>query len=143
MTMTNAEIVADKLLRQWNDRDLTAIDEYMAEDHIDHNPMRNQARGSAGVRALIGAFLERGDVRCDILTSFGEDELVATRYTLTITHKGDFMGVPAAGKTTVSHIVQIDRVVDGKIIETWGESNRHAVIEELGVVAGLAGPTSA
>ena len=48
MTKTNPEIVADMLLRQYNERDLTVVDDYIAEDHFDHNPMPGQGSGRAG-----------------------------------------------------------------------------------------------
>ena len=37
------------------------------------------------------------------------------------THLGEFMGVPATGKTVSVGTIGIDRVVDGKVVEGWGE----------------------
>ena len=49
------------------------------------------------------------------------------------------MGIDAAGKTTVATIVEIDRVVDGKIVESWGEFSGIDVLRQLGVLPAAAG----
>jgi predicted ester cyclase len=119
----NCFVVTDMLLRQYNERDLSAVDEYIAEDHIDHNPMHDQLQGRAGVKKLIADVLASADVTAEIHNSFGEGDLVFTRYTTTIRPRGDFLGFPADGKTVSVHVLEMDRVRDGQIVESWGESN--------------------
>ena len=131
MPNPNCHVVTDMLHRQYNERDLSAVDDYIAEDHIDHNPMPGQEHGRAGVKKLIADVLEHGEVKAEIHESFGDGDLVSTRYTITMTYNGDFMGFPMAGKTTSIHICEIDRVKDGKIVESWGESNALAVLQEI------------
>jgi predicted ester cyclase len=132
----NCHAVTDMLLRQYNDRDLTAVDQYIAEDHHDHNPVHGQLNGRAGVRALIAGVLESADVRCEILDSFGEGDLVATRYTCTIRPKsGTFMGMDVGAGPLVVHIVEIDRLRNLQIIESWGESDMLKVFQEASASA--------
>jgi predicted ester cyclase len=126
------------LLRQYNQRDITAVDDYIAEHHIDHNPMPDQESGRAGVRKLIESVLAGGEVEAEIHASFGVGDLVCTRYTMTMTHRDDFLGYPTAGKTTAIHVVEVDRVEDGMIVESWGESNVLAVLQQLGQPSGAA-----
>ena len=59
---------------------------------------------------------------------------MCTRYTLTSKHKADFLGVAADGKVTTSHIVEVDRVRDGQIVESWGEFNAVEVLGQLGAL---------
>jgi predicted ester cyclase len=125
------------LLRQYNERDITAVDDYIAENHIDHNPMPDQLSGRAGVRKLIEGILAIADVHAEIHSSFGEGDLVSTRYSMTMTYRDDFFGFPTAGKTATVHVVEIDRVEDGKIVESWGESNVLAVMQQLGQPDGV------
>jgi len=131
VTNPNCRVVTELLLRQYNQRDLSVIDELVAEDHVDHHPLPGQQPGRAGYRQSIADVLARGNVTAEIHQSFGEDDLVATRYTITTRHNEDFMGFPTAGKTTAIHVVQINRVRDGKVAETWGESNALAVLQQL------------
>ena len=123
MPKDNCFVVTDMLLRQYNNRDLTAVDEYIAEDHIDHNPMHDQLPGRAGVKKLIADVIASADVTAEIHDSFGAGDLVFTRYTTTIRPRGDFHGLPTDGTPVSVHILELDRVRDGQIVESWGESN--------------------
>jgi C-1 hydroxylase len=138
VTLSNTEVVRDMLHRQWNEGDITAVD-YIAVDHIDHNPTPGQEHGRAGVRKLIAGSLASGDYSVEIHAVFGAGDLVASRYTITASHHADFMGMEAAGKTTKTRVIGIDRVVDGQILESWGEYNPLEMMEQLGALpAGLS-----
>ncbi len=54
----------------------------------------------------------------DIIT---EGEYSVIRMTFTGTHQGDFYGIPASNKSIKVTSIGIDRVVNGKITEGWGE----------------------
>lgn len=133
MALSNVEVVRDMLHRQWNLHDISAVD-YIAVDHIDHNPTHGQGQGRAAIKEIIAGMLASGDFSVEIHTVFGEGEMVASRYTVTAVLHGDFMGIPAAGKTTRSHVVGIDRVVDGQLLESWGEYNVLEMMEQLGLL---------
>jgi predicted ester cyclase len=127
----NCLAVTDMLLRQYNDRDLSAVDQYIAEDHEDHNPVHGQMTGRAGVRALIAGVIESADVHCEVHDSFGEGDLVTTRYTCTIRPKdGTFLGTDVGGGPLVVHIIEVDRLRDLQIVESWGESNMLQAFQE-------------
>ncbi|HEY4331203.1 MAG TPA: AMP-binding protein, partial [Ilumatobacteraceae bacterium] len=132
---TKSEVVSDMLLRQYNDGDITAVDDAIAENHIDHNPTHNQEQGRAGVRKLIQGMIDRGGYTCEIHASFESGELVCTRYTIHAEHSSDMLGLPAAGKKTSTHVVEVDRVVDGMIVESWGESAQFDMLKQLGLVS--------
>jgi predicted ester cyclase len=63
-----------------------------------------------------------------------EDDKVATRGIFTGTHQGELMGIPPTGKQVKFSVVHIDRVVDGKIVEHWGQGDIFAMMQQLGVV---------
>ncbi len=50
---------------------------------------------------------------------FAEGDLVATRWTITGTHAGTMMGIPATGKPISIETMITQRIVDGKIVEDW------------------------
>jgi predicted ester cyclase len=133
MALSNVEVVRDMLHRQWNLHDIAAVD-YIAIDHIDHNPTHGQGQGRAAIKEVIGAMLAAGDFSVEIHTVFGEGDMVASRYTVSAVLHGDFMGMPAAGKKTRSHVVGIDRVADGQLLESWGEYNALEMMEQLGLL---------
>jgi C-1 hydroxylase len=63
---------------------------------------------------------------------------VWTRISATGTHMGPFMGVPATGRSFRIDVIDIVRVVDGRIVEHWGVADRLSIAQQLGVVP--AGP---
>jgi predicted ester cyclase len=63
-----------------------------------------------------------------------EGEKVANRFVFLGTHLGEFEGVTPTGKRVEFIGYSIDRVVDGKIVESWVEVDMLGVMEQLGVV---------
>ncbi len=67
-----------------------------------------------------------------------EGDKVVTRHTLTGTHQGEFMGVPATGKGVKVTGMWIHRLAGGKIVEgrEWGVWDALGMMQQLGVVPG-------
>jgi steroid delta-isomerase-like uncharacterized protein len=115
---------------------LDVIDEVFAADFIMHDPVSPiEIKGPEGYKQLSSmyfiAFPDLQILSEDIIA--GGDK-VASRWTLTGTHKGDFMGIPATGRQITTTGVSIFRFADGKIVETW------ASYDALGMIQQLTGP---
>lgn len=63
-----------------------------------------------------------------------EDDKVVTRGTFSGTHRGELMVIPPTGKQVEFSVVHIDRLVNGKIVEHWGQGDTLAMMQQLGVV---------
>jgi predicted ester cyclase len=61
-----------------------------------------------------------------------EGDKVANRFVFLGTHLGEFMGVAPTGKRVEFVGNSIDRVVDGKIVESWVEVDLLGVMQQLG-----------
>jgi predicted ester cyclase len=46
-------------------------------------------------------------------------------------HSGDFMGVPATGRSVSLATIRIDRIVDGKIAEHWSVADMAGLVQQL------------
>ena len=57
-----------------------------------------------------------------------------TRWTARGTHTGEFQGIPATGKAIRMTGTDIDRIVDGKIVECWAHLDELGLMQQLGVV---------
>lgn len=64
-----------------------------------------------------------------------EGDKVVTRGTFSGTHQGELMGIPPTGKRVSFAVIHIDRVVDGKIVEHWGQGNIPDLMQQLGIVS--------
>lgn len=63
-----------------------------------------------------------------------QGDKVVTRGTFSGTHQGELMGILPTGKQVTFSVVHIDRLVDGKIVEHWGQGDTLAMMQQLGVV---------
>jgi predicted ester cyclase len=63
-----------------------------------------------------------------------EGDKVVTRWSSKGTHSGEFFGIPATGKRVAGKGIGISRIVDGKIVEEWGESDMLGMMQQLGVI---------
>ena len=69
-----------------------------------------------------------GDSRTTIDEQFACADRVVTEFTAHSTHR-------QSGTPVMFRGITIDRVVDGKIVETWGSSDRLGPFQQLGTVA--------
>jgi steroid delta-isomerase-like uncharacterized protein len=108
------------------------VDELVAEDCIDHDPMPGQGQGREGQRhtceMVINGLSDRSTLRDDFVAA---GDIVVENWTFQGTHTGDFLGVPASGKNLHVRGIEIWRLADGKIVERWGVVDAAGVMEQL------------
>jgi predicted ester cyclase len=63
-----------------------------------------------------------------------EGDKVVQHWSSTMTHSGEFMGLPATNKRFSITGISIYRVVDGKIVEYWVEMDRAGMLRQLGAI---------
>ena len=81
------------------------------------------------VRSYRDAF---SDYHCVINDQIAENDQVATRWTFTGTHDGSLMGMPPSGNRVTATGVAIDRIADGKLVESWLEMDAQRMLQDLG-----------
>ena len=68
-----------------------------------------------------------------------EGDLVGVRNSWHGTQTAEFYGIPASGKRVDVTSIGLDRVVDGKVVEGWGEMDMVGMMQQLGAMP-LVGP---
>jgi steroid delta-isomerase-like uncharacterized protein len=118
----------------WNDRRLDLIPELVSEDHVDHDPAQaGLPSGPAGMRAFVETYLAAfPDVRFTIEDVICEEDRVTIRWTATGTHQGPLPGIAPSGKRVSITGILIDRIADGKIVETWSNWDALGLFRQLG-----------
>jgi steroid delta-isomerase-like uncharacterized protein len=103
-----------------NAQDLgAALDDLVAEDFVEQNPVAGQGQGRAGLAEVLGRmFAAFPDLRWTIQDTIAEDDRVMSFSLWTGTHRGEFMGVPATGRTVTVEAWTLDRFRDGRMIES-------------------------
>ncbi len=117
-----------------NSGKLDQLRELVSQDVKDHDPAPNQGPGPQGYieffTMMRNAF---PDMKVDVETMVAAEDKVAFAYTLTGTHKGDFMGVPGTGKNIKARGMQISRFENGKMVERWGSSDELGILKQIGL----------
>lgn len=78
------------------------------------------------------------DLRMAVGEMIAEGDKVAYRLTVTGTHTGEFMGIPATGKRITFTETHIDQIANGKIIRHEGDTDQLGMLQQLGVVPAMA-----
>ena len=118
-----------------NKKNLDAIDELVAEDFVEHVPFPGQCPGREGLRHVLATFLSAfPDIRWTLEEQIAEGEKVVSRFTMTGTHRGDFLGIPPTGKSVNIWGVVIDVVRDGKFAESRIIMDTLGLMQQLGVI---------
>lgn len=116
--------------------DLGAVDEYLSEDFVDHDPPFGAPADREGLRGA-GAMFRAAfpDWHSDADLFIGEDDLVVEHFTASGTQHGEIFGVPATGRTVSLPGINIFRVRDGRIVERWGRLDDLGLLRQLGLVS--------
>jgi steroid delta-isomerase-like uncharacterized protein len=111
----------------WNQGDESAIDRYIAEDAAGNDPTFGTGREAFRTqwRNWRSAF---PDLHFAVEDLVAEGDKVVTRWTLTGTHQGEFLGIAPTGRRISVAGMSLDRIAGGQIAEgfdTWDELGLH------------------
>jgi steroid delta-isomerase-like uncharacterized protein len=137
MSEQNIAIVRRWFDEVWNQGRVTTIHELMAPDAVGIGQAGPEAviRGpqefQAFVEKLRGAF---PDIVVTLEDAFGNGDKVAIRWTATMTHRGDHLGMPATGKRVRITGISLVRIVSGRIVEGWDNWDQVTMMREIGAM---------
>jgi len=119
----------------YNSNNLDALSDVVANDLLTPRIMPGIPSGIEGAKAahqiMLTGFPDYQTVIDDLVA---EGDKVAARITMSGTHTGSFMGIPATGKYVEFTGIYIARIADGKIAEHWGEEDGVSLLTQLGVM---------
>jgi steroid delta-isomerase-like uncharacterized protein len=141
MSRDNATIVrrfVDEVITQGN---IEAAAQYVWEDVIEQVPLPGQGPGLDGLKDILRA-MRAGfpDIVFSIEEQVAERDKVASRFEWTGTHRGEFLGIPATGRTVRVWGMVIDRLEDGRIKDTRIIMDTFGLLGQLGVLPSPATP---
>lgn len=116
-----------------NSGNLERFKELMSPNVVDHDPAPDQGPGPEGFIHFFETFRAAfPDLKVDVKHMVADEENVSIAYTVTGTHKGDFMGVRATNKKIEARGVQIARFENGRIVKRWGSSDELGILKQIG-----------
>ena len=141
MSAESNKALSRRLLEEaFNVGNIDVIDELVTTDFVNHDaalpePMIGPDAAKASISGYRTAF---PDLRLTVEEQIADDQGVATRWSAKGTHEGDLMGMAPTGKQATVTGITIDRIVDGRIAESWTNWDTLGMLQQLGVVPVLA-----
>jgi predicted ester cyclase len=115
-----------------NHHDFDVIDDLFSPKAVIHLPAEGLPEGPEGQktigRVIFAAF---PDVHVTLECVIAEGNFVAERHTARATHKGEFMGIPATGKSIYWTENHFYRMENGRIAELWSEWSYQKLMEQI------------
>jgi steroid delta-isomerase-like uncharacterized protein/4-oxalocrotonate tautomerase family enzyme len=120
----------------WNKKNYDIAYELVHPDFIAHGAGGQDIKqGPDGVIGMVKAWhAAMPDGRMTMDDIITEGDLSTIRMTWEATHTGKFGDIPASGKRIKVTSIGIDRVIDGKITEGWGELNLLGMLQQMGAI---------
>lgn len=114
--------------------DLDVLDDILADDFVDHDP-GDYAPTKAGLKQFFTDFRTAfPDLTAEVEEMVATDDYVALRYTVSGTHRGEFLGHAPTGRSFEAPAMQLARFRDGKCTERWGVTDQSAILKQLGLI---------
>jgi steroid delta-isomerase-like uncharacterized protein len=119
--------------------DYAAINE-LFDESWEYHDRPDLGKGPAGLIAELTAFRAAvPDVRWEIEQQLAEGDWMMTRWTASGTHTGEpLMGNPPTGKKIHMAGIAVERVRNGKIIESWEYWNALDFMTQIGAIPDLS-----
>jgi serine phosphatase RsbU (regulator of sigma subunit)/predicted ester cyclase len=129
----NNKALARRFLEAFANADLGTLDELLAPEFINHNPLPGQDPGREGYMRTVA---EKHDAYSDILHTIDyqatDGDMVITRHTTHMIHdRGASLGIEPTGREWTFTHIDINRIVGGKIVEAWSAKSASPFLEML------------
>ena len=135
MPGTNKEVIQAFLEDVINEGRLERADDLVKEDFVELDPLPGQEQGREGLKAVIHQLRTAfPDMHWVVKEMVAESDKVVTRFVWTGTQRGEFLGIPATGRSVEVKGVVIDRLEDGKMADSRILMDTFGLMQQLGVI---------
>lgn len=127
--LTNKEIVR-KFFEIYNTKNYQLAYECMTLDYFDHSLPQVQSLEDA-LKILKATHQSFPDIHVVIDELIEEGDRVVFRGHFSATHLGDFVGLQPTGKSVQFEALEIFKVTDQKITESWGYWPMNSILNQI------------
>lgn len=135
MSAEDNKTIVRRSLEEFNQGNLSVIDELFAPDFVYHDPANPTVHSRQDYKQWLTQFRAAfPDVRISVEDMLAEGDKVAYRYTLRATQSGSWRGAPPTGKPISVTAIVIARLTGGKIAEGWQNADALGLVQQLGLM---------
>jgi steroid delta-isomerase-like uncharacterized protein len=131
----NIQLIRRWFQEVWNENRIQAVYDLLAPNAIGRGQTGSQGEIHGPddfvpfVKNIRAAFPE---IHIEVEDAFGAGDRVVARWSATMKHGGDGLGMPATGKSVRITGTTIARILDGRIIEGWDNWDQLGMLEQIG-----------
>ena len=116
--------------------DIDGFGDHLADGFVEHEELPGLEPSKEGVKQLFHAYRAAfPDLRMETEDVLASGDKVVARVRATGTHQGEFMGMPATGKSIEVRLIDIMRFgEDGLVQEHWGLFDALGMMQQLGAI---------
>ena len=131
----NKQIIREYIEKVVNTGNVDDIEKYISPDFYEGNKPGGQIVGIEGAKQhILGVRQTYPDLHLTIEQQIAEGDWVVTRITARGTHKGSWLGMKPTGKKVTITGINIEKVIDGRVVEHGGAANTLEALMEIGAV---------
>jgi len=114
---------------------MAVIDELHAANYVSHGATGDDIGGLKEYKQETSDFFSMcPDIQLTIEDIVVEGDKIVTRWTMTGTHTGEHKGIAPTNKKVTVWGISIDRVANGRFVETWERYDTLGFMQQLGLV---------
>ena len=123
--------------------DVDRVPDFISPDYTEIYENSRYLLGIEGPKQhMLGVRGTYPDLTLEVTRQVAEGSLVVSEVTMRGTHAGAWLGIAPTGKTIAVTAVNIDRVIDGLIVEHGGAANLLEPLLRIGAIC-VVGPSAA
>ncbi len=126
----------------FNQGKLEVLDEIVAKNHVEHDPLPGQAQGIEGLKQRVAMVRGAFNPKFTLDDVLADGDKVVVRWTNRGTHLAEWFGVPPTGKTVVVKGIDIHQLRDGKMAEHWDVVDIFGLMMQLGAIPTPSGASA-
>jgi steroid delta-isomerase-like uncharacterized protein len=140
MTSNNTDVVLRYWYQElWDNWNLAAADDLLTDDYRLHAPGVPVPVDRETTKHVVAMYRNSfPDLKHTVDEVIVEGDTVAARWTVRGTHRGEYQGIPATGKSVSQSGITFHHMRGGKICETWLSFDSAVVLQQIGAVPAVA-----
>jgi len=134
----NVQLMRRWFKEVWNEGKTQSIHDLLAPDAVgigeldDGSQLRGPAEFVPFIERIRGAF---PDIHIVVEDAFGAGDKVVLRWSATMTHRGENLGIAASGKRVRITGMTIARIGGKQIVEGWDSWDQLSMLKQIGAYA--------
>jgi steroid delta-isomerase-like uncharacterized protein len=137
-TQQHKQIVERTREEFWNSGRMEIAAELFGSEFVNHDPIRPDIQTLQQLIDYVGEVRRAfADFKVRHLDDVAEGDKVASRWEVTGTHRAEFAGIPATGKTLTTQGMTFYRFSGGKIVEMWWNVDNLGMMRQAGALPAM------